>query len=120
MGGSPGGARGDRRRPKAKCRSSGLAPTAIARSRSEPIPRCPALPPVPQQPRPVALPVALLGGLALVVGLLALAQPQLDLRPALVVEVDLQRHHRVALALGSADQLVDLAAVQQQPARALG
>src|SRR5258708_37268025 len=66
-----------------------------------------------------ARPVALLLGLALVVQLLALGERELDLGPALVVEIELERHQRHALALDRADQLVDLALVQQQLARAL-
>jgi hypothetical protein len=54
------------------------------------------------------------------VQLLAPAQAELDLRAALLVEVDLQRDHREALALRRAEELVDLALVQQQAARAGG
>src|SRR5690606_3479203 len=72
------------------------------------------------QPRLCALPVALLDRLPLVVGLLALRQRQLDLGPSAAVEVDRQRDHRHPLALDRAEQLFDLALVQQQlprPAR---
>src|SRR5262245_4129168 len=74
---------------------------------------------VAQQPAALARPVALLLGLALVVQLLALGQRDLDLGPALVVEIDLERHDGHALALDRAHQLVDLPLVQQQLSRPL-
>ena len=49
----------------------------------------------------VAIPVALFLGLALVVQLLALAEAELDLRPALVVEIDLERDHGPCPRAGS-------------------
>src|SRR5450759_211859 len=51
--------------------------------------------------------------------LLAARQPQLHLRPA-AREVDRQGHDRQALGLGLAQELVDLAAMQQQLPGALG
>src|SRR5471030_727110 len=72
-----------------------------------------------EQPRPLALPVAILDRLALVVRLLAGGQRDLDLGPALLVEIDLQRHDGAALALDRADQRVDLLAMQQEFARPL-
>ncbi len=45
---------------------------------------------------------------------------ELDLGAALLVEIELERHERHALALDRAGKLVDLAPVQQQLARALG
>src|SRR5690606_16970786 len=59
----------------------------------------------------LALPVAFLGGVALVVLLLALGQGdfQLDL---VATPVHRGRHDGVAVALHTADQLVDLAPVQ--------
>src|SRR5437879_13522313 len=69
---------------------------------------------LPQQPAALAGPVALLLALALVVQLLALRERNLDLRAAFVVEIDFQRHDRHALALDRADQLVDLALMQQE------
>src|ERR1051325_456037 len=74
---------------------------------------------LPQQPAPLARPVALLLGLTLVVQLLALGQRDLDLGAALVVEIDLERHDGHALALDRTHQLVDLAAMQQELARPL-
>src|SRR5581483_5584247 len=79
----------------------------------------PALTLLPQQTPLLARPVALLLGLALVVQLLAAGERELDLCTALVVEIELERHQRHALALDRADQLVDLPFVQQQLARAL-
>src|SRR5437868_3357173 len=72
---------------------------------------------VPHQPAALARPVALLLGLALVVQLLALGERDLDLGATLVVEIDLQRHDRHALALDRSHQLVDLPPVQQELAR---
>src|SRR5258705_5669510 len=66
-----------------------------------------------------AVPVALLLGFALVVQLLALGERKLDLGAALVVEIELERHQGHALPLDRADQLADLALVQQQFARTL-
>ena len=66
-----------------------------------------------------ALPIAFLRRLALVGRVLALGERDLDLRPALLVEIDLQWHHGHALALGRHDQPADLALVQQQFARPL-
>src|SRR5215510_12195537 len=74
----------------------------------------------PQQPPALALPGALLLGLTLVVELLAARERELDLGAALLVEIELERHQRHALALDCARELVDLALVQQQPARPLG
>src|SRR5262244_3226472 len=74
----------------------------------------------PQQPSALPLPAALLLGLALVVQLLATGERKLELGAALVVEVELERHQRHSLALDRADELVDLAAVQEKLAHALG
>src|SRR5436190_5200918 len=74
----------------------------------------------PHQAPALALPAALLLGLALVVELLAARQRQLDLGAALDVEIELERHQRHALALDRAHQLVDLVAMQKELARALG
>src|SRR5690606_30671096 len=82
-------------------------------------PRESASSPLAQQPGLVALPVALLDRLALVVGLLALGQRQLDFRPPFAVEIDAERDQRHALALDRADHLLDLALVEQQLARPL-
>src|SRR5207237_7567581 len=73
-----------------------------------------------QQPPALALPGALLLGLALVVQLLAAGERKLDLGAALFVEIELERDERHDLALDRTPELVDLAAVQQQPTRALG
>ena len=70
-----------------------------------------------EQAGALALPVAVLDGLALVVRLLAGDQRDLDLGAAARVEIDLQRHDGAALALDGADQLADLLAMQQQLAR---
>src|SRR5438874_2717874 len=73
-----------------------------------------------QQPPALAFPGPLLLGLALVVELLAAGERKLDLGAALFVEIKLERNERHALALDRARELVELAAVQQQPTRALG
>src|SRR4051812_8726557 len=73
---------------------------------------------IPHQPSLLSLPVARAFRLPLVVQLLAARQRDLDLRPAALVEIDLERHDRHALALHGPDQLVHLALVQQQFARA--
>src|SRR3546814_12414938 len=75
---------------------------------------------IPEQAPLFALPVAFLDRLALVVGLLALGERQFDLGAAARVEIDRQRHQRHPLAGDSAVQLVDLAFVEKQLARALG
>src|SRR5690606_9990766 len=62
-------------------------------------------------------PVALLHARALVVRLLALREPDLELRAA-ARPVHVERHDRVALALDRADQAVELVPLQQQLARA--
>src|SRR5215469_10304165 len=74
----------------------------------------------PHQPAALALPGALLLGFALVVELLAAGERKLDLGAALFVEIELERHEGHALALDRAGELVDLAAVQQELAGALG
>src|SRR5215212_8720419 len=74
---------------------------------------------LPQQPAALAGPVALLLALAFVVQLLALGERNLDFGAAFVVEIDFQRHDCHALALDRADQLVDLALMQQELARPL-
>src|SRR5215213_4060175 len=84
-------------------------------------PGCPrsglSLSSVAQQPRALALPVAVLDGLALVMRLLAGDQGDLDLGAAARVEIDLQWHDGAALALDGAYELVDLGAMQQELAR---
>src|SRR5437773_303439 len=62
----------------------------------------------------LAVPVALLGGLALVVQLLALRERQLELRDAACVEIKFERNERHALALDRDGDLVDFLLVQQQ------
>src|SRR6266446_3301938 len=74
----------------------------------------------PQQPSAFALPGALLLGLALVVQFLAAGERELDLGAALLVEIELERDERHALALDRARELVDLAPVEQELAGALG
>ena len=72
-----------------------------------------ALPSVPENaihlPPPERLP--------LVVGLLALGERQFELGDAPVVEEQLERHQRHALALNGADQMRNLAGMQQELAR---
>src|SRR5262249_14104994 len=74
----------------------------------------------PQQPSALPLPAALLLGFALVVQLLAAGKRKLELGAALLVEIELERHERHSLALDRAHELVDLAAVQEELAHALG
>src|SRR5262249_41533483 len=74
----------------------------------------------PQQPSALALPAALLLGLALVVQLLAAGERKLELGASLLVEIELERHERHSLALDRAHELVDLPAVQEELAHALG
>src|SRR5947207_15003327 len=97
--------------PDGAKRRSGCALPALRTANGSPL--------VAHQAALFARPVAFLLGLALVVQLLALGKRELDLGSALVVEIELERHQRHALALDRADQLVDLALVQQQLARAL-
>ena len=52
-----------------------------------------------EEPALLPVPVALLLGLTLVVQLLALAERQFELRPALIVEIDLERNERHAFAI---------------------
>src|SRR3989304_6172433 len=59
---------------------------------------------LPHEPAAFALPGAFLFGLALVVQLLALGKRELDLGAAFFIEIELERHHRHALALDRADQ----------------
>ena len=61
----------------------------------------------------------LLVGLAFVMELLAARDGDLELGAPLLVEIELQRHDRHALAIDRAGELVDLPLVQQQPARPL-
>src|SRR5689334_6039243 len=75
---------------------------------------------LPQQAAAFAVPRALFQGLALIVQLLAARQRDLDLGAASLVEIELKRHHRHALALDRAGELVDLPLVQQQLARPFG
>src|SRR5262249_48011074 len=74
----------------------------------------------PQQPSALPLPAALLLGFALVVQLLAAGKRQLELGAALLVEIELERHERHSLALAPPHELVDLAAVKEELAHALG
>src|SRR5262245_13250789 len=74
----------------------------------------------PQQPSALPLPAALLLGLALVVQLLASGERKLELGAALLVEIEPERHERHSLALDRAHELVDLPAVQEKLAHALG
>src|SRR5437763_3263068 len=71
------------------------------------------------KPSALAFPRALLLCLALVMQLLALGERELHLGAPPIVEIELERHQRHALALDRPDQLVDLPLVQQQLARAL-
>src|SRR5262245_26669596 len=73
-----------------------------------------------QEPAALAFPGTLLFSFALVVELLAARKRELDLGAALFVEIELERHKRHALALDRAGELVDLAPMQQELARALG
>src|SRR5579862_5710499 len=66
-----------------------------------------------QDPRLVALPVAVLLDRALVVLLLALGEPDLQFGPA-VLPVELERHERIAAPLHRADQALELAAIEQE------
>src|SRR5262249_13411822 len=72
-----------------------------------------------QQTTSLTVPGPFLLGLALVMQLLAACQGQLDLGSALGIEIKLERHKRHSLTLDRTDQLVDLPAVQKQPARTL-
>src|SRR5262249_32332305 len=73
-----------------------------------------------QQAAALPLPAALLLGLALVVHLLAAGECKLELGASLLVEIQLQRHQRHSLALDRTHEPVDLAAVKQELAGALG
>jgi hypothetical protein len=73
----------------------------------------------PHQAAAFALPAALLFRLALVVEFLAAAERDLDLGAPLVVEEQLERHDGHALTVDRSRELVDLATMQQQLARAL-
>src|SRR4030088_1330115 len=79
----------------------------------------PALPLQPHQAAALALPAALLFGLALVMQLLAAPARDLELGAAFFVEEQFQRHDGHAFALDRGGELVDLALVQQQLARSL-
>src|SRR5258708_12842538 len=68
---------------------------------------------VPHQPALLALPIALLLGVALVVLGLALGQRDLRLHPAALV-VQVQRHEREPALLDLADQALDLFLLHQQ------
>src|SRR5690606_38973804 len=69
---------------------------------------------VAQQPALFPVPVARLFGLALVVQLLALGEREFDLGAAAIVEIDLERHQRHALARNAGAQAIDLLAGEQQ------
>src|SRR4030081_2261356 len=73
----------------------------------------------PHQAAALAVPAALLFGLALVVELLAAAERDLDLGAPLGVEEYLERDDGHALAVHRGRELVDLTTVQQQLARPL-
>src|SRR6185503_5311637 len=75
---------------------------------------------LPHQPRLVALPVALGGDLALVVGLLAGGDGDLELRQALVGPVEARGDQGAPFPLHRPDQLVDLLALEQEFPRAAG
>src|SRR5262245_29851407 len=79
----------------------------------------PRLSPRAHQAALFAAPVTLLGGLALVVQLLALGDRQQQLGAATLIEIELERDQRHALAIDRAHQLVDLPAMQQQLSRPL-
>lgn len=70
-----------------------------------------------QRPLNVALRIAFGGGFALVVLLLPFAKTDQQLRVA-VADINLERHDRISLLLGLAQQLVNLRLMQQQLARA--
>src|SRR5687767_2129159 len=72
-----------------------------------------------QQSRLVPLPVAILFRRAFIVLLLAFCEPDLNLGAA-IFPVQLQRHERVALALDRAEQVTQLASIQQQLASTHG
>src|SRR5262245_57047856 len=74
----------------------------------------------PQQPSALPLPAALLLGFALVVQLLAARERKLELGAALLVEIELEGHERHSLALDRPHEFVDLPAVQEELAHALG
>src|SRR3954470_5524511 len=88
----------------------GLQPTVPARASRAAILR-------PHHALLLAIPVALLLGVALVVLLLAAREAEIDL-DAVLLPVERERNERVALALDRADELVDLCAVEEQLARA--
>src|SRR5881394_350932 len=73
----------------------------------------------PEEPRPVAVPVAVFLARALVVLLLAFREPERELRAALA-PIQLERDERVALALDEPREAIDLAPVHQQLANARG
>src|SRR5262245_23956334 len=106
------------REPAGSAAFQDRARTSKAPGRSKPT--ASASPLGAQEPTAFAFPRPFLFGFALVVELLAARQRQLDLGAALGVEVELEWHHRHALSLDSGGELVDLAAVQQELARALG
>jgi hypothetical protein len=58
--------------------------------------------------------------LALIIELLAARQGQFKLGASFFIELELERHQCHAFAFHCADQLIDLAAVQQQLSRPLG
>src|SRR5258708_22836332 len=72
------------------------------------------------QPRLVALPVLGFLGLALVGLPLALGEADLAFGEAALVEVDRQRHNGHAVTADGAEQLVELAVMEQQLARPAG
>src|ERR1700760_2282522 len=90
-----------RRPSRAHCRFAWISLSLRAPSLS-------ILPACPHQARLVALPVAFGDRRALVFFLAALAQAQQHLGPAALVEVDLQRHQRDALARHRTGQRADL------------
>src|SRR5262245_13424993 len=74
----------------------------------------------PQQPSALPLPAAFFFGFPLIVQLLATRERKLELGAALLVEIKLERDQGHALTLDGAYKLVDLAAVKQELAHALG
>src|SRR5262249_56858751 len=74
----------------------------------------------PQAPSALPLPAALFLGFTLVVQLLAARERKLEFGAALLVEIKLERDQGHALALDGAHKLIDLAAVKQELAHALG
>src|SRR6476660_9908515 len=73
-----------------------------------------------QQAASLAFPAALLLGFALIVQLFAARERKLNLGTAFFIEIQLEGDEGHPLAFDCADELVDLAAVQEQLAHSLG